>query len=39
MASEHERIRILEMIDSGENPIYIEANDEEDDERVLIFIT
>lgn len=39
MASEHERMRILEMIESGENPIYIEVNDEEDDGRVLIFIT
>ena len=39
MASENERMRILEMIESGENPIYIEVNDEEDDERALVFIT
>ena len=39
MASEHERMRILEMIERGENLSYIEVNDEEDDERALIFIT
>jgi len=32
-------MRILEIIEGGENPIYIEVNDEEEDEQVLIFIT